>query len=333
MRHAADAILRSRLETDGYLMLRGIVDNEDARLAAETVASALVEGGWAKLVKGQLVAADDAASRYHAGEFARPYWQLMRSRAVVGLMHSSSLVDVAGRLLASDNVLVHPVKTLRVVFPDRPSEHHPGTVPTLHQDYPEFQGSRRALSFWVPLTSVAHGDGALRVVPMSHRDGVLPLRLDDSPSGWCVDGYGVDDSIVSDLVVGDAMVFTAFTVHGAAFVRGSGVRVSLDCRYQPDEDPVLDVCLSRVGGPFETWEEYFATWDDGDPLKHYWKGKQLRTVRFDDRWERWRINAALEAAGRGDVTALRSLAIIAEQAPDRETRRRASALASALSRG
>ncbi len=314
------------------MVVRGLLGERETGPAVERVASVLVDGEWARPATGRLRARDDAASRYRAGEFGPPYWNLMRSRVVVGLMHSPLVIELATHLLGCDDVLVHPMKTLRVVFPQPRGEHRLLSVPSLHQDHPEFQGSIRALAFWVPLTSVADGDGALRVVPASHRDGVLPLRLDDSPSGWCVARYGIDDCIVLDLDVGDVVVFTALTVHGAGAVHGGNVRVSVDCRYQPADAPVLDVCLSDVGGPFGSWKGFFAQWDDADPLKHYWKGRHLTTARFDDRWERWRVNTAFEAAGRGDVTALRSLDIIAAQAPDLDTRRRAKALARTLSR-
>lgn len=248
---------------------------------------------------------------------------MWRLRDLHALMHSAALLAVVESLLG-EPVFVHPRKVLRFVAPERSP-----VVSGLHQDHPGVQGSPRTLTAWTPLAPVTPETGGLTIVPRSHRDGLLPLRLcAGTIVGWETD-LPVDVVHSGPMDPGDVLVFTAYTVHGGSPNTG-GLRLSADCRYQPLDEPV---CRDSVELDDGDWDEVYRTWPGrgrDDPLAHYWRGLPLVLADYDPRADAAREREAIAAGRRHDPAAASALRVTAEHSADPAIAAEAAALLRSL---
>jgi hypothetical protein len=120
-----------------------------------------------------------------------------------------------------------------------------GSMPTsAHQDYPTHLGSENSVTVWMPLHDVTVSDGALQVVPGSHRWGLLGsdrLLNDFVEPGKLRRREGANahmqapDELAGkfrDLEVraGQAIVFSTFLIHRSGENTGSRIRWAINFR-------------------------------------------------------------------------------------------------------
>jgi len=110
-----------------------------------------------------------------------------------------------------------------------------------HQDYPYWKGSHK-LSVWIALDAATAGNGCLKVIPGSHRVGVL------DHGGDANDGHGFNNRLTSDLVneeeavpveveAGSAIIFGDLLFH-ASYPNTSGKdRWALISTYKNGSEP------------------------------------------------------------------------------------------------
>ncbi|QKZ18588.1 phytanoyl-CoA dioxygenase family protein [Streptomyces chartreusis] len=319
------AALLSRLHTDGYLYLRGVLPVADVAAVRRHVLAVADHAGW--LLPATADAADPPADPHNAVWDPAPAYrtvhrQMWTHRDVHALMHHPRLLALLTTLTGHVDVLVHPRKVLRAVHP-RPAGAAGASAATgWHQDFPEIQGSDNTLTVWTPLAPAGPGTGALAVLPASHRGGVLPLRLAATAVGWEADVYP-QRAHTGHVSPGDVLIFTAHTVHRGTANTGRSLRLSLDVRYQPAADPVNETCLELRDEPFG-WDSVYDQWAarTADPLAYYWqRHTRLDVVPYDTRFDHWREQTALTAGERRDPTARRALEITAAySAPPAATR-------------
>jgi hypothetical protein len=211
---------------------------------------------------------------------------------------------------------------LRFVFPQ--SNASRAKIAGWHQDFPEIQGSDRTLTLWTPLAPCDPESGVLALVPGSHSSGLLPLRLSGTPIGWEADFDDVGEIHAGEMHPGDALIFSAFTVHRGTPNAVERFRLSVDCRYQPITDPISQYCLDLVGAGFG-WGDVYRNWVHTD-LRFYWRDQSVHSVPFDTQWEDWRDEAALEAGRRGDPVARKALELAVRFSEWLEVREEAAAL-------
>jgi ectoine hydroxylase-related dioxygenase (phytanoyl-CoA dioxygenase family) len=164
------------------------------------------------------------------------------------LAYCAELVTLLEAVLGA-SVFVYPKKPIRLIWPNQSA--------LRHQDFPFFQGSVDALTAWVPLGECPTTMGGLRVLPGSHRLGVLPhsekgpgLALRGNlPGGWAT----------ADFRPGDVVIFHHFLIHDASPNRSDRFRVSVDFRYQPYGDPVCRPGLQPLYQS-EGWREVTRHW-------------------------------------------------------------------------
>jgi ectoine hydroxylase-related dioxygenase (phytanoyl-CoA dioxygenase family) len=124
-----------------------------------------------------------------------------------------------------------------------PSAIHLTTPP--HQDHWYTGGTTNLWTVWIALTEIPRELGPLAVLPGSHVNGLRPH------AGHGAGRQGVmtiDDGqfAAAPLAAGDAIFFNCLTVHRAlANVTQQRVRLSVDYRYQPANEPIHVV---RVDG-------------------------------------------------------------------------------------
>ncbi|GAB2991793.1 phytanoyl-CoA dioxygenase family protein [Saccharothrix stipae] len=325
--------LADRLAEDGYLLLRGVLPAAEVERVRDLVLATAAAAGWlnaAEAAEDGLPAVDvEAMARCGEPDREATRRAMWNRREFHALMHSPALLGVVEGLLG-EPVFPHPRKVPRLVPPEAAGG---SFVSGWHQDHPGVQGSARTLTAWTPLAPVSARSGGLAVVPGSHRDGVLPLRLSAGTIvGWEID-TAVDAVRSGPMWPGDVLVFTAHTVHGGGRNTGQGLRLSADCRYQPLREPVCRDSLELDVG--HSWDEVYRTWPGGgvdDPLARYWHELPLDVVDYDRRADSVREREAIAAGRNHDPRAARALRITAAHSADPAVAAEAAALLSALDR-
>ena len=283
------------LDDHGVVLLRNWVDTRPLRAAAAAIAEVLVEAGCAvegPAVEGPAVGGattlrpgpDAWGTLTASAELRQVFRRICCVEELHGLAHQSSLLGLVGRLLGTDDVLVHPRPVCRVVAPVG----HALDGPTpAHQDHANMQGSPRALVAWMALVDCPLEAGPLQVADASHRRGPRPhsFRAGSGVATCPVEDLDAD-WLASDLGVGDVVVFDANSVHAALENRSGRFRLSVDVRYQPTAEPVCQLSLGGYGDL--SWDEIYAAWDrrgapavGGPAPRHYWRDLDLSVVAYD----------------------------------------------------
>jgi len=98
-----------------------------------------------------------------------------------------------------------------------------------HQDWRSMQGSLNSIVVWVPLCDIDESLGALKVIPGSHRMGLL----DSSENAWFRQINEVDkkDFISVTVDKGDALFFSSFLIHASGDNIQDKIRWSCHFRY------------------------------------------------------------------------------------------------------
>jgi hypothetical protein len=230
------SLLRERLDADGYLLIRGLVDVQLVeQLGAATLA----------ILRDQdlLDRGDDAIAKFRATRTTY-YSAVQRVEAFHALAHDEGLRRVV-RALLGDDAFVHPRKLLRALWPGVPEL---TTMP--HQDLQYIRGTPNTVTSWLPLRACLAGKGALRVLTGSHGQGLV--KNVPSP-GFAGSRADVDDDdprwASADFRPGDVLLFGSTTVHGATPNTSGRVRLSADYRHQSASEPIAAAELKPAGYP------------------------------------------------------------------------------------
>jgi phytanoyl-CoA hydroxylase len=102
-----------------------------------------------------------------------------------------------------------------------------------HQDWRAGQGSLNAVTVWVPLHRVGAENGAIEIVPRSHRDGLLETRELANPRRFEIDDprFAARDAVVTSLELGEAVVFSQMLVHRSGVNRSRSPRLTVQLRF------------------------------------------------------------------------------------------------------
>lgn len=306
--------LAAVLARDGYLFLPGLLPAHEVTRVREGILARARAAGWLSPHGSEsgdgVPPADPGAAVWDPSPLYRAvHWDMWRQRAVHALMHHPALTDIMAGLLGTSALLVHPRKVLRVVHP-----RGDGAPPESgwHQDFPGVQGSPRTLTAWTPLVPAGPGTGVLEVVPCSHLDGVLPMRLsNEGVVGW-ESALRPREVHTGHMAAGDVLILTSHTVHRGGAHTGNGLRISLDCRYQPADEPVNADCVEPASATWG-WDDVYRSWPASrdDPLVRYWQRRRLHLVPYDTRADELRDREAIAAGRAGDHSARRALEITA----------------------
>ena len=234
------AMLRRRLEDDGYLYLKGVLPAADVAAARREVFDRLVEVGEitppadAGIATGESRRDELAPDR---GVFWKSVSQGSRLRA---LSHGDAITRVMTLVFGE------PVRPQDYLFL-RPAAR--GRATGLHFDYPFFTRAHdRVATVWMPIGPVPVCDGPLVVVENSHRmrDLIDPMiGFDISLDSTRKADFGSDAIsfaeqrgtrlLTRDFEPGDIALFGMYTAHGSLDNHSpiGRVRLSCDVRWQP----------------------------------------------------------------------------------------------------
>ncbi len=242
--YPATRVLRRRLERDGYLWLRGLLDPAAVLAARREVLARLASVGEVEPPSEQGIATGVSFRRERApdlGSFWKSVSEGPRLRAVT---HGSALRRVI------ETIVGEPVVAHDYVFL-RPAPVGRSTGP--HCDFPFFaRRTERVLTVWTALGPVPLTDGPAAIVEGSHRS----RDLIDATRGFDVALHANrratrTETLVSfarsrgarllsaDFGPGDLLVFGLFTWHGSLDNQSplGRLRLSIDVRFQPACEP------------------------------------------------------------------------------------------------
>lgn len=237
--------LRVRASRDGCLLLRGIPGPEAVaplRMLAEEVAESL---GFLLPKPGGRTAPFARPGAVLSGSgYDDQRWLALQER-VLADPRFAALGDRAEVITVLEALFGGPVLTRRgdICRLALPNVLHLTTPP--HQDHWYTGGTTNLWTVWIPLTDAPLQLGPLAVLPTSHMNGLLPH--DGQGAGRQGVRVTADAQFAAaPLAAGDAILFNCLTVHCALpNVTRDRVRLSVDYRYQPANEPIHAV---RVDG-------------------------------------------------------------------------------------
>ena len=120
-----------------------------------------------------------------------------------------------------------------------------------HQDYPTHQGSGNSVTLWIPLQDVTSIDGAIQVVPGSHKSGISQgdninewtykpgsLLKHEGLRGHMESSSNLDEQFQEvPMVSGQVLVFSTFLLHRSGVNTSDRIRYSLNIRLNDLTDP------------------------------------------------------------------------------------------------
>jgi len=173
------------------------------------------------------------ASREYGGTI---YNAARRVTPVNELAVHPKLTGVARGLMNSETLISNGIIAVRT---DQPNEDT--FLFEWHQDYPFIQDSEDGVVFWLALHDVDETNGWLRLIPGSHKLGVLPVNVTDPQGAGASRAHSMEiaDTSVADSMaalnapvpMGDVLVFNTLLLHASNPNRSTRTRWTIQYRY------------------------------------------------------------------------------------------------------
>jgi ectoine hydroxylase-related dioxygenase (phytanoyl-CoA dioxygenase family) len=252
--------LRSRLEEDGYLLVRGLLDVDLVREARRQIVEVMAEKGMLDPARDPMdaVKAPEGGGGFFGGTnelTTRPaFQQLVTSGEVMGFLEA----------LRGGPIATYDYKWLRVVGP--------GDFTGAHYDIVYMgRGTPNVCTCWIPIGDVPFELGPLALLVGSHRFEKIKetygkMDVDrDNVSGWftadpveMVDRYGGKWG-TAEFKAGDVLIFGMYTMHGSVVNTSDRYRISSDTRYQLASEPLDERWVGRKPKGHYAWMKTPAT--------------------------------------------------------------------------
>lgn len=242
------AALRARMDTDGYVLLRGLLDRDAVLSVRREMLSRLEREGslepGAPLMDGVL--RQDWKNSFRT-DLAKDHPGLMH------LLYAGAIIEFFGRFLGQ------PVRHYDYTWVRSVGRGH-GTPP--HEDIVYMgRGTWNLWTVWTPMGDVSWDLGGLMVIPGTHKherlqQGYARRDVDtycvgkpgtgwNTPGteGWLsLDAVGVRRGLKApwcstEYRAGDVVIFSTCLVHAGLDNHTDRIRLSTDSRYQPASEP------------------------------------------------------------------------------------------------
>jgi ectoine hydroxylase-related dioxygenase (phytanoyl-CoA dioxygenase family) len=271
-------LLRSRLDDDGYLFVRQVVDKCQLEELREQITAICASHHWLRPATA-VIDAIPAVEPCVEGEprYFEVYDEVQRLEALHALPHHESVRRIMSAVLG-EHAFPHPLSIARLAFP----RNERWTTPP-HQDYPNNQGTADLYAIWMPLGDCPVERGSLSILRGSHTCGIAPLEFslgDGNRKAVLDERFAGLDWVGGDLSTGDALVFHSHTVHRALPNRSDRLRLSVDYRFQREGEPLTEGCLQPHFGRL-TWDEIYGGWTRPE-LQYYWRARRFSIVPWDE---------------------------------------------------
>ena len=276
--------LRERAREDGYLFFKQFLPKYLLDALRADMLAIVEKNGWRKTGEDfrsnridleALNRVPDAEMRADIGVTEAAYCDVQKLERFHSLPHYPKLVELYRTLFGRD-VLVHPRHIARMITGHRVMSPTPP-----HQDFPHIQGTSETWTCWFPLADCPRSTGGLTVMRGSNAEGVLPIQPAKGAGGIAVRLCPWETQWVEgDFEAGDILTFNSYTLHKALRCADKEtIRLSLDVRYQPIDQPVEVRSLSPHVGL--TWDEIYQDWKSKD-LQYYWRNRELEMGPWND---------------------------------------------------
>ena len=277
-----DAELQRRLEDEGYLFFKGLVEPDKLWELRREMMSMIQQVGWLVADTDPMDGIADISMRYTEGdnEYSAGYAEVYKIENFHRSGHWNEYIDIIAKMTGKP-VMPHPQKVARIWFP-KYTDH---TTPK-HQDFVHFQGSFDNITCWAPIGDCPIELGGLAVIPGSHKvNRVLDHHFSLGAGGLMVDEHAHEDIdpvwYSTDYEAGDALFFPALTIHRALpNYTEDKLRLSLDNRYMIVGDNIAEHMLNPHEPSQLTWDDIYPGWQSDD-LKYYWKSYENTIVDRD----------------------------------------------------
>jgi len=306
--------LRRRLDEDGYLFFRRLLDPDRLMSLRREMLTVMQDGGWLIPRTDPIEGIADPDARCTEGDlgYTDVYHEVYKLQSFHEIAHCHNIVDLLEQIRGCP-MMPQPQKVARLWFP-KFTEH---TTP-IHQDFVHFQGTGDNLTCWSPVGECPRELGGLAVLRGSHKvERVLEHHFSLGAGSLHVDP-GLHDELkdewlTTDYEVGDTLIFPFLTIHKALpNLTEDRLRVSLDNRYQRVGDPIAEHMLTphlSSMSPF-TWEEVYEDWDS-DELQYYWQNFDNPVLPKITAYIEQAFDEAAELARQGDERGMLHLRRIA----------------------
>jgi len=250
MRFATDAV-RERYQTDGYVLVPGLLSNEILEPVRQAIAATVDQTARQLHAAGQIqdLCADAPFSQRLARIYAQGPKKSMGwnrevfSQAVYDLLTHPPMLDLAEALVGPE-VTVNGDYWVRTKLP-----HESLTTLPWHQDsgyYGAQTAHEHILSVWVPLVDVDEHNGCMQFIPGSHQWGLLETGKDEERHNIPTENIETRGQAATlPMRVGDVVAFHNLTFHRSFLNQSDAIRWSIDLRYSPTGTPTD--WLSRMG--------------------------------------------------------------------------------------
>ncbi len=262
--------IKDEMEERGYVLVRQLLPCENLKQLLGEIVQLVYEAGW--LLPGRnplerLVRAG-AACGDEDPVYKRVYKKVFSLESFHVLAHHDALQQVM-KLLAGEQLLIHPKKMARLIFPNCER-----LVIPAHQDHNAIGGDSESFTAWIPLHDCPVQLGPLRILEASHHCGLQPTV---DRSGFITpEAAQGGDWVGGSINVGDVLIFHSLTVHSATPNTSNQLRVSLDCRFQNQDRAINPAALVFPGASSSrSWEATYSNWSSNE-LKYYWKKMPLQ---------------------------------------------------------
>jgi ectoine hydroxylase-related dioxygenase (phytanoyl-CoA dioxygenase family) len=263
--------LTQEMDSYGYLLIRGLLPNEDLDRLLGEITRIVFAAGWLLPDQNRLerMADVNAACGDSDPSFKSVYEKVFHLEAFHRLAHHPSLQRVMSQLVGPQ-LLIHPKPIARLIFPncDRFVVH-------AHQDHQAIGGDPESFTAWIPLHDCPIELGPLQILEASHRYG---LQIADPQTGCVAEDSARGGAWVGGRInAGDVVIFHSLTVHAGSPNISRQVRISMDCRFQDYGRALNPSTLVFAGSSNgeKSWEKTYAGWHSGE-LQYYWKRLPLR---------------------------------------------------------
>jgi hypothetical protein len=251
---ADSAALKERMEADGYLLIRGLLDKALVRETRRQMTEVLAREGALDPARPPMDAAVAVGARggFRGGENA-----LTACPAFGQLVASGEVMEFFERFRGGP-IATYDYKWLRVVGP--------GESTGAHYDIVYMgRGTPNVHTCWIPLGDVPFELGPLAILVGSHRFeriketyGRMDVDRDHVTGAFSndpkemVDRYGGRWG-TAEFEMGDVLIFGMYTMHGSLTNTSDRFRISSDTRYQLASEPLDERWVGRKPKGHYSW--------------------------------------------------------------------------------
>ena len=269
--------LRDRFDRDGYIYIPGLLDTQPLLDLRRQIVDICADCHWLKPGTDPMDAISWTVPKVEGEEeYFEVYDAVQRLQNFHALPHQPALMEVM-RILLGGSAFPHPLSIARLVFPDNQDWSTPP-----HQDFFNNQGTSELYAGWIPLSDCPTSLGSLAILEGSQKLGMLPMEY-ALGAGYRQTSLTDDCKrlkwVAGNFKLGDVIIFHSLTVHRALANKTDQMRISVDYRYQAENEDISENCLLSHFDR-QDWAAIYDGWDRDD-LKYYWRDKVVNKVSWD----------------------------------------------------